>query len=329
MTIFRNPKLNYGFIYILSNESMPNVYKIGMTTNTVRQRIQELNTTGIPKSFKPEKIFEIPENFLRSVERQAHRKLKQKKFHHGKEFFKCSLQDCVLAVEDTIFEIVSTESYELIGEAKQRKEHEVAKKKAEKTRLEEERKVRSEIQEQLNEFNKIIDLRRQKYIRELKTKKNLHTPALEKYFYVPLLCIGLIFLGIAMMFIFGPISWIGIPLIAWWYWKESDDKEKEGYKIEAGKKYPYVTYETITPEQFRELNYEVELTATNKKSSMKNLNSNKPKENKISELVNIKENEQYDPNTLKVTCPTCKITQRHYFGTNGYKCSKCESVFLY
>ena len=129
MTIFRNPKLNYGFIYILSNESMPSVFKIGMTTNNVRQRIQELNTTGIPKSFNPEKIFEIPENFLRPVEQQAHRTLKQKKYHHGKEFFKCALQDCVLAVEDAILELVKADSYELIGEAKQRKEYEVAKKK--------------------------------------------------------------------------------------------------------------------------------------------------------------------------------------------------------
>ena len=69
----------YGFIYILSNPST-NVYKVGMTTNSVRQRIQELGTTGVPRPFEAEKVFEIPEAKLRAVETLAHKKLKKRIF---------------------------------------------------------------------------------------------------------------------------------------------------------------------------------------------------------------------------------------------------------
>lgn len=41
-----------GFIYILKNESMPGVYKIGMTTTSPEQRAKEISsTTGVPTPF--------------------------------------------------------------------------------------------------------------------------------------------------------------------------------------------------------------------------------------------------------------------------------------
>ena len=122
MSIKNKPKLGFGFIYILSHPSMPSVYKIGLTTNSVHQRIQELNTTGLPKSFRAEKIFEIREIHLRSVEQHAHKKLKNKDLHHGKEFFKCDISECVEAVEDSILKITDELSEELIGRAKERAE---------------------------------------------------------------------------------------------------------------------------------------------------------------------------------------------------------------
>ena len=41
-----------GFIYVLSNESMPGVYKIGMTRNDPEQRAKEISgSTGVPTPF--------------------------------------------------------------------------------------------------------------------------------------------------------------------------------------------------------------------------------------------------------------------------------------
>ena len=51
MSFEKQPEPNQGFIYILSNVSMPGVYKVGLTTNSVRQRAQELASTGVPTEF--------------------------------------------------------------------------------------------------------------------------------------------------------------------------------------------------------------------------------------------------------------------------------------
>jgi hypothetical protein len=74
MSATQAPRPGYGFIYILSNPSMRDIYKIGLTTNSVRQRIAELYTTGIPTRYAAEKIFEVEERFLGMVERSAHKK---------------------------------------------------------------------------------------------------------------------------------------------------------------------------------------------------------------------------------------------------------------
>jgi hypothetical protein len=50
----------FGFVYILSNDSMPGLYKIGFTHNSVRQRIRDLSATGVPTAFRAERVFEIP-----------------------------------------------------------------------------------------------------------------------------------------------------------------------------------------------------------------------------------------------------------------------------
>jgi hypothetical protein len=116
----REPSPNKGFLYILSNKSMPGVFKVGFTTNSVRQRAQELSTTGVPTEFQAEKIFEIEVGILRLAESQCHRKLKGKNFHHGKEFFKAPLSCIVEAVEDSIYEISKKEASDLIGLAAER-----------------------------------------------------------------------------------------------------------------------------------------------------------------------------------------------------------------
>ena len=47
-----------GFVYILSNASMPGLLKIGYTTRTVQQRVQELNRpTAVPTPFEIEAYF--------------------------------------------------------------------------------------------------------------------------------------------------------------------------------------------------------------------------------------------------------------------------------
>ena len=49
-----------GFIYILSNPTMPGILKIGCTAGTVLKRAAELNIpTGVPQQYKIERTFPV------------------------------------------------------------------------------------------------------------------------------------------------------------------------------------------------------------------------------------------------------------------------------
>lgn len=43
--------MSKGYVYILSNPSMPGIVKIGKTTRTIKERAHELYQTGVPTPF--------------------------------------------------------------------------------------------------------------------------------------------------------------------------------------------------------------------------------------------------------------------------------------
>ncbi len=64
---------NYGLIYVLSNECMPNLLKIGMTTRTdLKKRMDELFSTGVPVNFKEVASCRVPLEKLKEVEAALH-----------------------------------------------------------------------------------------------------------------------------------------------------------------------------------------------------------------------------------------------------------------
>ena len=52
----------FGYVYILTNPSMPGLVKVGKTTTTPNQRMSELHSTGVPTPFELE--FSISVNDL-------------------------------------------------------------------------------------------------------------------------------------------------------------------------------------------------------------------------------------------------------------------------
>lgn len=84
---------DYGLIYVLSNERMPNLVKIGKTTRTdLRKRMRELYSTGVPAPFKAEASCKVPLEKLSKVEDALHKAFG--KFHIGThEFFEISPDD--------------------------------------------------------------------------------------------------------------------------------------------------------------------------------------------------------------------------------------------
>jgi hypothetical protein len=84
-----------GFLYIVSNPAMPGLLKVGYTTRAVNQRLTELASTGVPGKFRLEFYCEIESSVV--LERKTHSALR--KYHHNKEFFKCSVHEAVRAVK--------------------------------------------------------------------------------------------------------------------------------------------------------------------------------------------------------------------------------------
>lgn len=74
-----------GIIYILTNESMPGLIKIGRTTN-IKRRLQELDTTGVPTPFKLHYAIEVENHEER--EQLIHQGLSEHRIRQNREFFK-------------------------------------------------------------------------------------------------------------------------------------------------------------------------------------------------------------------------------------------------
>ena len=80
-----------GYVYILTNEAMPDLIKIGCTTRTAEERAQELYTTGVPYPFKVVHCFTC--DFPDVLERRLHKKLHQFRVNTDREFFRYPADD--------------------------------------------------------------------------------------------------------------------------------------------------------------------------------------------------------------------------------------------
>ena len=86
------------FVYVLSNPSMKNIYKVGFTKNSVDVRAIQLYTTGIPTKFEIEFCIEVLDGLV--TEKYIHGILN--KYHHGKEFFKLQLPLLIELVKEEL-----------------------------------------------------------------------------------------------------------------------------------------------------------------------------------------------------------------------------------
>lgn len=93
---FENP----GYVYILSNESLPNVLKIGYTQNSPYQRQAELYTTGLPTPFVVEKFFFVEDACV--CEELVHIRLNRSRVSDDREFFKVEIDKATRVVEQAI-----------------------------------------------------------------------------------------------------------------------------------------------------------------------------------------------------------------------------------
>lgn len=91
-----------GFIYALSNPSMPGLLKIGATEGRVEKRMKELSRpTGVPTPFRCE--FHLPVyEILRVAERRVHKHLDQWRDSNYREFFKIDPEAAKILIKEVL-----------------------------------------------------------------------------------------------------------------------------------------------------------------------------------------------------------------------------------
>jgi Fe2+ transport system protein B len=89
-----------GWVYVLTNEAMPGLVKVGQTYKTPEIRAQELSSeTGVAAHYVVVYKAFVPN--YDQVEKVVHRKLKSAGKHYNKEFFKCEAFEVIRHIRDS------------------------------------------------------------------------------------------------------------------------------------------------------------------------------------------------------------------------------------
>lgn len=89
---------NFETVYILINEGMPGLCKIGYTTrNDVKERAKELYTTGVPYPFQIYYACQVSN--CKNIEKILHKLFDEFRVNHNREFFKIDPEKVILALQ--------------------------------------------------------------------------------------------------------------------------------------------------------------------------------------------------------------------------------------
>jgi len=87
----------FGYLYVLTNTSMPNIVKIGFTCGTAFERAKQLSTTSVPHPFNVRYLARVRKPV--EVEKKVHALLGRYRVSTNREFFYVSLEQAVEAIE--------------------------------------------------------------------------------------------------------------------------------------------------------------------------------------------------------------------------------------
>jgi hypothetical protein len=91
-----------GFLYVMTNQSMPQVVKIGFSTKDPAIRADDLSGTSVPTPFTVHYDVLIDDPY--SLEQVIHNRLREEGFGAGKEFFSISADAAVSKIRAYIAE---------------------------------------------------------------------------------------------------------------------------------------------------------------------------------------------------------------------------------
>lgn len=90
-----------GVVYVLSNESMPGLVKIGQTSRKIDERLRELSiSTGVPLPFSCDAIFNSANP--NEDEQRIHQRLSAVRVSDNREFFRLKSQEAVDAIKNIL-----------------------------------------------------------------------------------------------------------------------------------------------------------------------------------------------------------------------------------
>jgi len=91
-----NKTTSKGVVYILTNDYMPGVIKIGYTTQSIKERLKELDKTGTPWPFRCH--FAVETERYKEIEKFVHEAFADYRVRENREFFKISPEKAVAAL---------------------------------------------------------------------------------------------------------------------------------------------------------------------------------------------------------------------------------------
>ena len=89
--------LEVGYVYIMTNEHIPNLIKIGMTTRTPEERSSELSSTGLPGRWSVEYSIFVPN--CEKIEKKVHKALGEFRLSEDREFFTIEIPAAIEVIE--------------------------------------------------------------------------------------------------------------------------------------------------------------------------------------------------------------------------------------
>jgi T5orf172 domain len=96
-----------GWVYVITNKSMPGLVKVGFSLKDPELRAKELNNTGAPHPYDVnyELLIENPYQ----IEQKSHKALLHKL--EAKEWFRCSPEEAILVIKNIAGSSIITEIF--------------------------------------------------------------------------------------------------------------------------------------------------------------------------------------------------------------------------
>jgi hypothetical protein len=86
-----------GIVYILTNDSMPGIIKMGITDESIQDRMKSLDNTSIPTPFRF--YFAIEDDRYKEIEKLVHNTFADYRIRQNREFFKVDPERAVSALK--------------------------------------------------------------------------------------------------------------------------------------------------------------------------------------------------------------------------------------